>query len=212
MSEKPGYLTTLDYSGRWGIEPMFSDFKSRGFGVENMRVQYPDRLPFARHSNPLRVPEPLASFARLLLVMALALYSAVSPGQWDEAHRPIPAEKVLNRQPAKVARSKLSWFTRGLRRVAKLMQALLPLPPALENMETDTWSGERTLPAISTTVARIKRQSYGRAGLELLRRRMVPVARSTKSEEKPRSRGNLSKGLAGLAPRNGPLARIRCCW
>ena len=32
MSDKPSYLTTLDYSKRWGIEPMFSDFKSRGFG------------------------------------------------------------------------------------------------------------------------------------------------------------------------------------
>jgi hypothetical protein len=75
MSEKPSYLTTLDYSGRWGIEPMFSDFKSRGFGVETTQIQYPDRL------------------ARLLLVMALALYSAVSTGLWDEAHHPIPAEK-----------------------------------------------------------------------------------------------------------------------
>ncbi len=75
MSEKPGYLTTLDYSKRWGIEPMFSDFKSRGFGIENTQIQYPDRL------------------ARLLLVMALALYSAVSTGLWDEIHHPTPAEK-----------------------------------------------------------------------------------------------------------------------
>lgn len=75
MSEKPGHLTTLDDSGRWGIEPMFSDFKSRGFGIENTQIQYPDRL------------------ARLLLVMALALYSAVSTGLWDEAHHATPAEK-----------------------------------------------------------------------------------------------------------------------
>ena len=39
MLEKPGYFTTLDYSGRWGTEPMFSDFKSRGFGVENTQIQ-----------------------------------------------------------------------------------------------------------------------------------------------------------------------------
>jgi len=76
MSEKPGYLTKLDYIRRWGIEPMFSDFKSRGFGIENAQIQYPDRL------------------ARLLLVMALALYSAVSTGLWDEAHHPTPAEKT----------------------------------------------------------------------------------------------------------------------
>ena len=75
MSDKPGYLATLDYSQRWGIEPMFSDFKSRGFGIEHTPLRYPDRL------------------ARLLLVMALALYSAVSTGSWDEAQHPTYAEK-----------------------------------------------------------------------------------------------------------------------
>src|SRR5512143_1161893 len=75
MSAKPGYLKTLDYSARWAIEPMFSDFKSRGFGVEDTQIQHPDRL------------------ARLLLVMALALYTAVSTGQWDAETNPIPAEK-----------------------------------------------------------------------------------------------------------------------
>ncbi len=112
MSDKPGYRTTLAYSERWGIEPMFSDFKSRGFGIDNTQLRYIDRL------------------ARLLLVMALALYSAVLTGQWDEIHHPTHAEKKhLTRQPAKVARSKLSCFTRGLRRIAKLMQAIKPLPP-----------------------------------------------------------------------------------
>lgn len=77
MSHKPGYLTTLAYSERWGIEPMFSDFKSRGFGIDNTQLRYPDRL------------------ARLLLVMALALYSAVSTGRWDEVHHPTPAEKNI---------------------------------------------------------------------------------------------------------------------
>src|SRR6476620_9305985 len=31
MAAKPGYLTTLGYAARWGIKPLFSDFKSRGF-------------------------------------------------------------------------------------------------------------------------------------------------------------------------------------
>ena len=75
MPTEPGYLKTLDYSARWGIEPMFSDFKSRGFGVEDTQIQHPDRL------------------ARLLLVMALALYTAVSTGQWDAKVNPTPAEK-----------------------------------------------------------------------------------------------------------------------
>lgn len=75
MPVTPGYLKTLDYSKRWGIEPMFSDFKSRGFGIEDSQIQHPDRL------------------ARLLLVMALALYTAVSTGQWDAQVNPTPAEK-----------------------------------------------------------------------------------------------------------------------
>jgi hypothetical protein len=75
MSAKPGYLKTLEYGGRWGIEAMFSDFKSRGFGVEDTHIHYPERL------------------GRLLLVMALALHWAVSTGLWDACHHPTPSEK-----------------------------------------------------------------------------------------------------------------------
>lgn len=75
MSDPPGYLTTLEYAARWGVEPMFSDFKSRGFGLEETHIQHPDRL------------------GRLILVMALALYWAVSTGLWDSLHHPTPSEK-----------------------------------------------------------------------------------------------------------------------
>ena len=54
---------------------MFSDFKSRGFGVEDTQIQHPDRL------------------ARLLLVMTLGIYTAVSTGQWDAQTNPTPAGK-----------------------------------------------------------------------------------------------------------------------
>jgi hypothetical protein len=111
MSDKPGYLKTLEYGGRWGIEPMFSDFKSRGFGVEDTQIRYPDRLD------------------RLILVMALALYQAVSTGIWDAAQHPTPAEKKHSRSAKKVARGRTSWFTRGLRRIVKLVRSGLPLPP-----------------------------------------------------------------------------------
>ena len=103
MSEKPGYLRTLEYSARWGIEPMFSDFKSRGFGIEDTQLRYADRL-----------------------ILVMALYVAVSTGQ--AVHCPTPSEKSPEDQPKKVARSRTSWFTRGLRRIAKLMQSCLPLP------------------------------------------------------------------------------------
>ena len=77
MSERPGYLRTLDYSQRWGIEPMFSDFKARGFGIEDTQIRLTDRLD------------------RLILVMALALYWAVSTGQWDAVHHATPNEKKV---------------------------------------------------------------------------------------------------------------------
>ena len=74
MSAKPGYLKTLEYGGRWGIEAMFSDFKSRGFGVEDPHIHYSERL------------------GRLVLVMALALH--VSTGLGDARHHPTPSEKI----------------------------------------------------------------------------------------------------------------------
>jgi hypothetical protein len=52
---------------------MVSDFKSRGFGIEETQLRYADRLD------------------RLILVMALALYVAVSTGQ--AVHHPTPSEK-----------------------------------------------------------------------------------------------------------------------
>ena len=112
MSDKPGYLTTLDYARRWGIEPMFSDFKSRGFGLDDTQIRYAPRL------------------ARLVLVMALAIHWAVSTGHWDRAHHALPAEaQPRRRPPRKLARSLVSCFTRGLRRIARLMQQATPLPP-----------------------------------------------------------------------------------
>lgn len=34
----PTQAAVLEYSVRWSIEPMFSDFKSRGFELENSQV------------------------------------------------------------------------------------------------------------------------------------------------------------------------------
>ena len=122
MSETPGYLTTLDYARRWGIEPMFSDFKTRGFGLEDSQIRYPDRL------------------ARLILVMTLALYLAVSTGQWDALHHATPAERRRpDQQPKRVLRSMTSWFTRGLRRIANLLQTLRPFPQLWSAAATDRW-------------------------------------------------------------------------
>lgn len=42
MSDKRGYLATLDDTARCGMELMFSDFKSRGFGLEQSQLRTPD--------------------------------------------------------------------------------------------------------------------------------------------------------------------------
>src|SRR4051794_2653387 len=65
MSERPTTGRARDYGLRWGIEAMFSDFKTRGFNLEASQIERTDRLD------------------RLVLVLALALYWAVSTGLWD---------------------------------------------------------------------------------------------------------------------------------
>ncbi|MBF0251658.1 MAG: transposase [Alphaproteobacteria bacterium] len=66
MDALPSRYTVLDYGMRWGIENMFSDFKSRGFGLMQSHILKPERLE------------------RLILVMSIALYWAVSCGAFDE--------------------------------------------------------------------------------------------------------------------------------
>src|SRR3954471_14183585 len=75
MSEPPTVHRAFVYGLRWGIEAMFSDFKSRGFGLEDRHLRRPERLD------------------RLILVMALALFWAVSTGMWDAVHNATPDEK-----------------------------------------------------------------------------------------------------------------------
>jgi hypothetical protein len=64
MSAKPTMYTALDYGMRWGIESLFSDLKSRGFDVTATHIKKTDRLE------------------KMLLVLSLAMYWAVSTGLW----------------------------------------------------------------------------------------------------------------------------------
>jgi hypothetical protein len=75
IAQTPSVPRAFDYGLRWGIEALFSDFKSRGFGLEDSQIRLPGRLD------------------RLILVMALALHWAVSTGMWEAVHRPSSAEK-----------------------------------------------------------------------------------------------------------------------
>jgi hypothetical protein len=74
MSKKPDFYKALDYGMRWSTEPMFSDFKTRGFGLEDTHMHYPDRLE------------------RLILVMAIAMIWAVFSGLWDAIIHSLPYE------------------------------------------------------------------------------------------------------------------------
>ena len=75
MGCKPNKCRVLDYGMRWGIEPMFSDFKSRGFGITDSHLRHKDRLE------------------RLILVMTLAMYWSVSIGM--AAENPSACNKLI---------------------------------------------------------------------------------------------------------------------
>lgn len=62
MDVKPSEARTLDYGLRWGIESLFSDLKTRGFSITKTQLKHVDRIE------------------RLLLVLTVALYWAVSTG------------------------------------------------------------------------------------------------------------------------------------
>jgi hypothetical protein len=62
MDTKPSLSRTLDYGLRWGIEALFSYLKTRGFTITKTQLRHEDRIE------------------RLLLILAIALYWAVSTG------------------------------------------------------------------------------------------------------------------------------------
>jgi hypothetical protein len=76
LSEPPTAHRASDCGLRWGVEATFPDFETRGFGLEDSRIQ---RLE------------------RLLLVVALALFRAVSTGMRDAVHRATPDGKKPRR-------------------------------------------------------------------------------------------------------------------
>jgi hypothetical protein len=87
LSDPPTAWRAHDYGLRWGIEAMFSDYKTRGFNLEDSQIERTDRLE------------------RLVLVLSLALYWAVSTGMWDAMENKTPAEKKRRRRNAKMSRA-----------------------------------------------------------------------------------------------------------
>jgi hypothetical protein len=82
MDSLPNEYKTRDYGLRWGIENMFSDFKSRGFSLMQTHIRFADRLE------------------RLILVLSIALHWAVSLGLTHEKHQRDHAEKRGPKKPA----------------------------------------------------------------------------------------------------------------
>ena len=117
MDCPPTLAAVRDYGLRWGIEPMFSDFKSRGFGLEDTQLRYSIRVD------------------HLVLIMTLAMYWCTETGYRDAHDAPTPLEKTAAAQTdpkhwsfRKLARSCLSWFQRGLRKLLRLAEIGRPLP------------------------------------------------------------------------------------
>ncbi len=81
MDSLPSEYKTRDYGLRWGIENMFSDFKSRGFCLMQTHIRFAERLD------------------RLILILSLALHWAVSTGLWHERQHQDHAEKRGPKNP-----------------------------------------------------------------------------------------------------------------
>jgi hypothetical protein len=116
MDCPPTRATVLDYGARWAIEPTFSDFKSRGFKLEDSQLEHAEHLE------------------RLILIMSLAMHGRA---RWPRRRQasPNPARKKTQAQTdpnhwsfRKLYRSAVSWFKRGLRRLKRCLQNDLPLP------------------------------------------------------------------------------------
>ena len=125
MDCPPNRAAVRDYGSRWAIEPMFSDFKSRGFRLEDTKLEAPKRLDC------------------LILIMALAMYWCVQSGQEDARCNPTATEKKAREQTdpnhwsvRKAYRSALSWFKRGVRLLLRRAVSALPLPKFFQGAET----------------------------------------------------------------------------
>jgi hypothetical protein len=75
MNCLPTLTAVLDYRVRWSMEPLFSDFQSRGFELKNSQWQQAGRLE------------------RRVLIMALAMQGCVRSGRSEATNCPTLLEK-----------------------------------------------------------------------------------------------------------------------
>jgi len=112
MGQSPSKARVLDYGMRWGIEALFSDFKSRGFNITKAQLSQTDRID------------------RLILILTIALYWAISTGMKPEAKR---------NQTKKEARSLISFFKKGLRYLLNAALTLASIPKLWAYLKLVGW-------------------------------------------------------------------------
>lgn len=117
MDSIPNEYKTRDYGLRWGIENMFSDFKSRGFSLMQTHIRFADRLE------------------RLILILSIALHWAVSMGLVHEKQHQDHAEK---RGP-KNQRDPVSRFLKGGYVLCDDVVPFLSLFTLYGFIQTDGW-------------------------------------------------------------------------
>ena len=103
MNGEPTKEKALQYGKRWGIEPMFSDLKSRRFNITKTRLSSCDRI------------ERLILCATAALYFCIGLAAQLKP-YWE------------NFSEAKGNRSKLAPFQFGLRQFFYLWKRKIPIP------------------------------------------------------------------------------------
>ena len=102
-SGKPSKAKALLYANRWAIEAMFSDLKTRGFNIEDTKLEDPDRVE------------------RMMMCVALALDFCIGLANTFKPH-------WHKFSAAKRKRSKLSPFNQGLKRFNQLANRMNPVP------------------------------------------------------------------------------------
>lgn len=96
MDCKSSQYKVLDY----GIECLFSDFKSRGFSITKTQLKQTDRIE------------------RLILILTIVLYWAFSTGMKPRNFKTKPSKKLY--------RSTVSFFKKGLRFILNLFRVVFP--------------------------------------------------------------------------------------
>ena len=86
LSQPPSVHRAFDYGLRWGIEAMFSDFKTRGFNLEDSQIARTDRLD--RLVLVLALSRPLLNAPRMDCSSPFCSVRRGGPHPWGRLSKP----------------------------------------------------------------------------------------------------------------------------